>query len=86
MFEKADKAVAVYRILVKVGIDFLPCSPPCTQRLRCQATDVVVLLDDVHGLENMSRLACKQGFVFHRQQIAHLVVIGINVHHHPRQA
>ena len=86
VFEKADKAVAVYRILVKIGIDFLSCPPPCTQRLRCQAADVVVLLNDVHGLENMSGLACKQGFVFHRQQVAHLIIIGINLHHHPRQA
>lgn len=77
VFEELDKAAAVFWILGKTGVDFSCGRPPCTQGLRLDGGDVLLL----HGLddgEDVFGILFKQGKVVGGDLVADAFVAAVD--------
>lgn len=77
MFEELDKAAAVFWILGETGVDFSCGRPPCTEGLRLDGGDVLLL----HGLNNgedVFGVVFKQGKVVGGDLVADAFVAAVD--------
>ena len=77
VFEELDEAAAVFWILGKTGIDFSCGRPPCTQGLRLDGGDVLLL----HGLddgEDVFGILLEQGKVVGGDLVADAFVVAVD--------
>ena len=77
VFEELDKAAAVFWILGETGIDFSCGCPPCTQGLRLNGGDVLLL----HGLndgEDVFGILLEQGKVVGGDLVADAFVAAVD--------
>ena len=77
VFEELDKAAAVFWILGKTGIDFSCGRPPCTEGLRLDGGDVLLL----HGLddgEDVFGILLEQGKVVGGDLVADAFVAAVD--------
>lgn len=77
VFEELDKAAAVFRVLGETGVDFSCGRPPCTQGLRLDGGDVLLL----HGLddgEDVFGILLEQGKVVGGDLVADAFVAAVD--------
>ena len=77
VFEELDKAAAVFWILGETGVDFSCGCPPCTQGLRLDGGDVLLL----HGLndgEDVFGILFEQGKVVGGDLVADAFVVAVD--------
>lgn len=77
VFEELDKAAAVFWVLGETGVDFSCGRPPCTEGLRLDGGDVLLL----HGLddgENVFGVVFKQGKVVGGDLVADAFVAAVD--------
>lgn len=77
VFEELDEAAAVFWILGETGVDFSCGRPPCTQGLRLDGGDVLLL----HGLddgEDVFWVLFKQGKVVGGDLVADAFVVAVD--------
>ena len=85
VFEKTDKAFAVFRIIVEMVVDFAGGFPPVAQCARGDGDDAVALLYDFQNAENVFGLFGKQVFIVGSDLVADLIIIVVDLVHHARQ-
>ena len=85
VFEKTDKAFAVFRIIVEMVVDFAGGFPPVAQCARGDGDDAVALLYDFQNAENVFGLFGKQVFIVRGDLVADLVIIVVELVYHARQ-
>lgn len=77
VFEELDEAAAVFWILGKTGVDFSCGRPPCTEGLRLDGGDVLLL----HGLddgEDVFGILFKQGKIVGGDLVADTFVVAVD--------
>ena len=77
VFEESDKAAAVFWVLGETGVDFSCGRPPCTQGLRLDGGDVLLL----HGLddgEDVFGILLEQGKVVGGDLVADAFVAAVD--------
>ena len=77
VFEELDEAAAVFWVLGETGVDFSCGCPPCTQGLRLDGGDVLLL----HGLNNgedVFGILFEQGKVVGGDLVADAFVVAVN--------
>lgn len=77
VFEELDEAAAVFRVLGETGVDFSCGRPPCTQGLRLDGGDVLLL----HGLddgEDVFGILLEQGKVVGGDLVADAFVAAVD--------